>query len=158
MTVIVKRLANKKTRRETGLDYVTTGLNLLTPFGSGLIKEQKPFLPGQEELLRAELSRIQEIKSIAEANEREIGILSEAFMMLKDNSLSIKRSGSSVLSVVEIFEIKSLLLLMVRIRDLGGKLKLPEEFIPDDITGLLDTLDPGGDRLNTFYIYDSFSE
>ncbi len=158
MTVIVKRLANKKTRRETGLDYVTTGLNLLTPFGSGLIKEQKPFLPGQEELLRAELSRIQEIKSIAEANEREIGILSEAFMMVKDNSLSIKRSGSSVLSVVEIFEIKSLLLLMVRIRDLGGKLKLPEEFIPDDITGLLDTLDPGGDRLNTFYIYDSFSE
>ena len=158
MTVIVKRLANKKTRRETGLDYVTTGLNLLTPFGSWLIKEQKPFLPGQEELLRAELSRIQEIKSIAEANEREIGILSEAFMMLKDNSLSIKRSGSSVLSVVEIFEIKSLLLLMVRIRDLGGKLKLPEEFIPDDITGLLDTLDPGGDRLNTFYIYDSFSE
>ena len=158
MTVIVKRLANKKTRRETGLDYVTTGLNLLTPFGSGLIKEQKPFLPGQEELLRAELSRIQEIKSIAEANEREIGMLSEAFMMLKDNSLSIKRSGSSVLSVVEIFEIKSLLLLMVRIRDLGGKLKLPEEFIPDDITGLLDTLDPGGDRLNTFYIYDSFSE
>lgn len=158
MTVIVKRLANKKTRRETGLDYVTTGLNLLTPFGSGLIKEQKPFLPGQEELLRAELSRIQEIKSIAEANEREIGILSEAFMMLKDNSLSIKRSGNSVLSVVEIFEIKSLLLLMVRIRDLGGKLKLPEEFIPDDITGLLDTLDPGGDRLNTFYIYDSFSE
>ena len=89
MTVIVKRLANKKTRRETGLDYVTTGLNLLTPFGSGLIKEQKPFLPGQEELLRAELSRIQEIKSIAEANEREIGMLSEAFMMLKDNSLSI---------------------------------------------------------------------
>lgn len=158
MTVIVKRLANKKTRRETGLDYVTTGLNLLTPFGSGLIKEQKPFLPGQEELLRAELSRIQEIKSIAEANEREIGILIEAFMMVKDNSLSIKRSGSSVLSVVEIFEIKSLLLLMVRIRDLGGKLKLPEEFIPDDITGLLDTLDPGGDRLNTFYIYDSFSE
>lgn len=158
MTVIVKRLANKKTRRETGLDYVTTGLNLLTPFGSGLIKEQKPFLPGQEELLRAELSRIQEIKSIAEANEREIGMLSEAFMMLKDNSLSIKRSGNSVLSVVEIFEIKSLLLLMVRIRDLGGKLKLPEEFIPDDITGLLDTLDPGGDRLNTFYIYDSFSE
>lgn len=158
MTVIVKRLANQKTRRETGLDYVTMGLNLLTPFGSKLIKEQKPFLPGQEELLRGELSRIQEIKSIAEANEREIGILTEAFMMIKDNTLTIERSENSVLSVVEIFELKSLLLLMVRIRDLGGMLKLPEEFIPADITGLLDTLDPGGDRLNTFYIYDSFSE
>ena len=35
---------------------------------------------------------------------------------------------------------------------------LPEEFVPGDITDLLDVLDPGKDRLNTFYIYDSFSE
>ena len=33
-TVIVKRLANVKTRRETGLDYVVSAMNVLTPFGS----------------------------------------------------------------------------------------------------------------------------
>lgn len=157
MAVIVKRLANKKTRRETGFDHVVGAINILTPFGSRLIKEQKPFLPGQEEELRAELLRIGKMLDIAAADERSIGILQESFMMMKDNTFSLKRSGSAVLSVVELFELKSLLLLMDKVRETGEGLGIPAEFIPDDVTGILDVLDPGKDRLNTFYIYDSFS-
>ena len=158
MSENVRRLANKKTRRETGLDYVVGALNLLTPFGARLIKEQKPFFPGQEEELRAELKRVQRMVDIAAANEREISVLQETFMMIKDNSLTIERSARAALSVVEIFEIKSLLLLIDKVRKTADKVLLPEEFIPEDITELLDVLDPGKDRLNTFYIYDSFSE
>lgn len=157
MAVIVKRLANKKTRRETGFDHVVGAINILTPFGNKLIKEQKPFLPGQEDELRAELLRIGKMLDIAGTNERSIGILQESFMMMKDNTFSLKRSGSAVLSVVEIFELKSLLLLIDKVRSTGGGLGIPAEFIPDDVTGILDVLDPGKDRLNTFYIYDSFS-
>ncbi len=158
MAVIVKLFANKKTRQEAGLNYVASSLNLLTPFGIAIVKAQKPFLPGQEEALRAELLRVENILEVVRNNENEISVLSETLMMIKDNSLSIERSGSAALSVVEIFEIKSLLLLMDKVRETGEKLGFPAEFLPDDITGLLDTLDPGGDRLNTFYIYDSFSE
>ena len=154
----VKRLANVKTRKETGLDYVVSAVNLLTPFGTKQIKEQKPFVPGQEEALRAELDRVQVIMDIAEKNPKEIELLQETFMMMKDNTFTIERSGSSVLSVVEIFEIKSLLLQMEKVRSLSDKLSVPAEFIPDDTVKLLDTLDPGKDRLNTFYIYDVFSE
>ena len=154
----VKRLANVKTRKETGLDYVVSAVNLLTPFGTKQIKEQKPFVPGQEEALRAELDRVQVIMDIAEKNPKEIELLQETFMMMKDNTFTIERSGSSVLSVVEIFEIKSLLLQMEKVRSLADKLSVPAEFIPDDTVKLLDTLDPGKDRLNTFYIYDVFSE
>ena len=154
----VKRLANVKTRKETGLDYVVSAVNLLTPFGTKQIKEQKPFVPGQEEALRAELNRVQVIMDIAEKNPKEIELLQETFMMMKDNTFTIERSGSSVLSVVEIFEIKSLLLQMEKVRILAAKLSIPAEFIPDDIEKLLDTLDPGKDRLNTFYIYDVFSQ
>ena len=154
----VKRLANVKTRKETGLDYVVSAVNLLTPFGTKQIKEQKPFVPGQEEALRAELNRVQVIMDIAEKNPKEIELLQETFMMMKDNTFTIERSGSSVLSVVEIFEIKSLLLQMEKVRILAAKLSIPAEFIPDDIEKLLDTLDPGKDRLNTLYIYDVFSE
>lgn len=157
MAVIVKRLANKKTRRETGFDHVVSAINILTPFGNKLIKEQKPFLPGQEDELRAELLRIGKMLDIVGTNERSIGILQESFMMMKDNTFSLKRSGSAVLSVVEIFELKSLLLLIDKVRSTGGGLGIPAEFIPDDVTGILDVLDPGKDRLNTFYIYDSFS-
>lgn len=158
MSIAVKRLANQKTRRETGLDYVVSAMNLLTPFGTKQIKEQKPFFPGQEGALEAELLRIEKMVETAEAHSKEIGILQETFMMIKDNTFTIERSENSVLSVVEIFEIKNLLLLMDKIRGLSGKIELPAEFVPEDVTELLDVLDPGGDRLNTFYIYDSFSE
>lgn len=154
----VKRLANVKTRKKTGLDYVVSAVNLLTPFGIKQIKEQKPFVPGQEESLRAELDRVQVMMGIAERNPKEIELLQETFMMMKDNTFTIERSGNSVLSVVEIFEIKSLLLQMEKVRSLADKLSVPAEFIPDDTVKLLDTLDPGKDRLNTFYIYDVFSE
>lgn len=158
MTVIVKRLANQKTRRETGLDYVIGAMNLFTPFGTKIIKEQKPFLPGQEEELRLEFSRIKRMSEIAKANGKDISVLQESFMMMKDNTFSIERSESAALSVVEIFELKSLLLLMDKVKKLSEELALPEEFVPEDTTELLDVLDPGKDRLNTFYIYDSFSE
>ena len=158
MSEKARRLANKKTRNETGLDYVVGALNLLTPFGSRLIKDQKPFFPGEEEQLRAELERVQRMAEIADANEREITVLQETFMMMKDNSFTIERSAGAALSVVEIFEIKSLLLLMEKVRKTADRVLLPEEFVPGDVTELLDILDPGKDRLNTFYIYDSFSE
>ena len=153
-----RRLANKKTRSETGLDYVVSAINVLTPFGVRILKEQKPFMPGQEEELRAEFDRIQRMAEIAGANKREISVLQETFMMMKDNSFTIERSAGAALSVVEIFEIKSLLLLLDKVRKIADQVGLPEEFVPGDITELLDVLDPGKDRLNTFYIYDSFSE
>ena len=158
MSVQPKRLANKKTRNETGLDYVVNSMNVQTPFGFRLIKEQKPFFPGQEEELRAELARVQRMSEIAGANEREISVLQETFMMMKDNSFTIERSATAALSVVEIFEVKSLLLLIDKVRKTADRVLLPEEYVPGDITELLDVLDPGKDRLNTFYIYDSFSE
>ena len=154
----VKRLANMKTRKETGLDFVVSAINLQTPFGVKQIKEQEPFLPGEEEDLREELKRVQKMMDIAGAAPKDIGLLLETFMVMKDNTFSIERAKSSVLSVVEIFELKSLLLQMLKVRALADKLDFPKEFVPEDTEALLDVLDPGGDRLNTFYIYDSFSE
>lgn len=152
-----KRLANMKTRKETGLDYVVSAINLLTPFGTKQIKEQKPFFPGQEDALRKELNRIQSMMEIAAAHAAEIGTLQESLMALKDNTFSIERAKASALSVVELFELKSLLLQMEKIMKLAKKLDFPPELVPEDISALLDVLDPGGERLNTFYIYDSFS-
>lgn len=158
MAIVKQRLTNLKTRKETGLDFVVSAINLQTPFGVKQIKEKEPFFPGQEEALKEELMRIQKMMDIANASPKEIGLLLETFMVVKDNTFSIERAGTSVLSVVEIFELKSLLLQMEKIKNLAEKLSFPKEFVPEDTEALLDVLDPGGDRLNTFYIYDSFSE
>ncbi len=154
---MAKRLANGKTRSETGLDYVISGINLNTPFGKKRIQEKRPFFPGEEEALRKELDKIEDLMTLAERQKRLIDILQETFMEMKDCSFTIERSKSATLTVVEIFEVKSLLLQMKKIRELFADTSLPEEFQLEDTVALLDVLDPRGDRLNTFYIYDEFS-
>lgn len=153
-----RRLANMKTRQETGLDYVISEIELGTPFGKKIIKEKQPFFPGQEGELRRELDKIEEMIRLTEEHSRSIDILQETFMEMKDNGFTIERSKSAALSVVEIFEIKSLLLQMKKIRELFEDTGLPAEFVLEDTESLLDVLDPRGDRLNTFYIYDEFSQ
>lgn len=210
-----RRLANVKTRRETGFDYVVSALNLQTPFGIALARDIKPFFPGQEAELKEELSRVAHLMSYMETYPADYGKLTEAFMVTKDLTGSIGKSRKTTLSEVEIFEIKSMLLNTLAMRRIlygdardafipkalchtpdepvcgesphvasgetrpastEGKAsdfasagedqtpadaltpRIDEEFIPLDTEELLDILDPRKDRINTFYIYDDFSD
>lgn len=156
-----RRLANVKTRREVGLDYVMQSIDLNTPFGKRQLKEIKPFYPGQEDELKAELDKVERMIDFVNGNGRLIGQIQEIFMEVKDVAYSIERSENQTLSVVEIYEIKSLLLAMRRLLLLtvkDGTPLIPAEYVLADTTDLLDVLDPRRDRINTFYIYDEFSE
>ncbi len=156
-----RRLANVKTRREVGLDYVMQSIDLNTPFGKRQLKEIKPFYPGQEDELKAELDKVERMMDFVNENGRLIGQIQEIFMEVKDVAYSIQRSENQTLSVVEIYEIKSLLLAMRRLLLLtvkDGTPLIPAEYVLADTTDLLDVLDPRRDRINTFYIYDEFSE
>ena len=190
-----RRLANVKTRRETGLDYVMFNLDLNTPFGRKQLKEIQPYYPGEEEELRQELDRVERMIHFVRQNQNLTDKIQEVFMEVKDSSLTISRSGSTTLSTVELYEVKSLLLQMRQLRKLtmeheigdykgcrcveeirksGGVSDtvgaaeqpedgvpmvntVPEEYFLEDTEDLLDELDPRGDRMNTFYIYDEFS-
>ncbi len=187
-----RRLANVKTRKETGLEYVMFGLDLGTPFGKKELKEIKPFFPGEEDELRDELDRVEQMIHFVRQNKVLTEKIQEVFMEMKDPTLTIDRSASTVLSTVELYEVKSLLLQMRQLRKLtmehsAGDYKgahcvaecgnqsdvaeiagedagaavvntVPEEYFLADTEDLLDELDPTGDRLNTFYIYNEFSE
>ena len=154
-----RRVANVKTRAETGLDYVMTSIDLNTPFGKKILKETKPFFPGEEDLLRRELDKIEEMIFFVKENPGQVEIISETFMEMKDSSYTIERSKNNALSVVEIYELKSLLLQMRTLQQIFKKTdtNIPEEFVLDDTEELLNELDPRMDRINTFYIYDEFS-
>ena len=157
-----RRLANVKTRRETGLDYIMQSIDLNTPFGKRILKETKPFFPGEEDELRDELHKVEEMVGFVKKNSRLTDEIQQLFMEVKDVSYSINRAATQTLSVVEIYEVKSLLLSMRKLLQIGkkadGSLLIPEEYIPEDTTELLNILDPRQDRINTFYIYDEFSE
>ena len=154
------RLSNVKTRSETGLDHVMQSINVMTPFGKKRMKETVPFMPGDEDRLNDEFRKLEELLDLSGEKPQTVELLIETFMDMKDVVFTIERSKNNVLSVVELFEIKSLLLKMKRIIELletAGH-QLSEEFILIDTAELLDTLDPRKDRMNTFYIYDEFSE
>ena len=117
-----RRLANVKTRSETGLDYVMSQIDLNTPFGRTILKATKPFFPGEEEELRHELNKVEDMICFARENQRSIEMLSEAFMEIKDTTYTIDRSGRNTLSVVELYEIKTLLLMMRKIEQICSRL------------------------------------
>jgi len=156
-----RRLANVKTRTETGLEYIMQSIDLNTPFGKKQLKEIKPFFPGEEDELKEELDKVEKMVDFVQSNGRLVEQIQELFMEVKEVSHSITRAANQTLAVVEIYEIKSLLLGMRRLLQLtkkGDELFVPEEYILEDTTALLDVLDPRRDRINTFYIYDEFSD
>ena len=156
-----RRLANVKTRRETGFDYVMQNIDLNTPFGKKQLKDIKPFFPGEEDELRTELDKVENMVNFIRDNRKTVDQIQQLFMEVKEVSHSIDRSADQVLAVVEVYEIKSILLAMRRLLTLtvkGDHHLVPDEFILEDTTDLLDILDPRKDRINTFYVYDEFSE
>jgi len=157
---ILVRLSNVKTRSETGLDYVLNNINIITPFGRKIVKDITPFFPGAEKSLRYELDKLEQIVALVKDYPGKIELLLEAFMEIKDNSFTIGRTTNNVLTVVELFEIKSYLLQLKKLSELLADVShiIPREFVLYDTTNLLDIMDPGKERINTFYIYDEFSE
>ncbi len=183
-----KIFTNTKTREECGLDYVLHNLDIRTPFGRNKLNNITPYYPGEEEELRIRLGYNQDIIEFLTLNPLLLNKLLEVFMEIKDSSNTVERSGKTTLSTVELFDIKQLLLQMRQIlsitRDhIAGdyvgchsdidsvreenkainentekKGNVPDFFILEDTKKLLDVLDPRGDRLNTFYIYEEFSQ
>ena len=75
-----RRLANIKTRRETGLDYVMFNLDLNTPFGKKQLKEIRPYYPGEEEELKEELERVEQMIAFVKQNRTLTDKIQEVFM------------------------------------------------------------------------------
>lgn len=157
------RLFNPKTKNETGFDFVLNSLHILTHYGKKQLKALEPFEPGREEELRQELDKLEMTIGLLQKEADLSGLIGEVLYSIKDNTFTIERSGGNTLSVVELFEIKTFLLqidALIRYYKTAEekKIPLPQSFKLKDLKELLDILDPDGERVNTFYIYDSFSE
>ena len=157
-----KRLANLKTRAETGWDYVVSGLDIRTPFGKRTLKSIRPFFPGDEDALMEELDKVERMVSLLKENGTIRSRLDEQFMCLKNIDSTLERSSDFTLSAVEIFEVKSLLIytweigkLLRNAREAGAE--IDEELMPTELPELMELLDPRGDKTNTFYLYDEYS-
>jgi len=160
--------ANAKTKYETGFDYVVNCMNIITPFGRKALNQMLPFLPGQENLLREEYQRLGFILEFVKNAPKKTDAIIEILKEVKDLSFTIQRSDKDALSVVELFEVKSLLLKMDKIliilkdalakKETSTKIDFPKEYLLKDVTPLIKSLDPRNEGSETFYLYDEFSD
>jgi DNA mismatch repair ATPase MutS len=152
--------ANERTYREIGFSGVKAELRPRTPFGKKRAAEMRAFLPGEEAALEAEFDRLQDVRKMIAAHGDAAKRITGVFDEIKDISRTFERCFENVLSTVELFEVKLLLLRMEEFAAICGELgaALPDGFAPEDTGALLGALDPEDARMPAFYIYDLFSE
>ena len=143
------------------MGYVLDRLETITPYGKEYKDGLKPFFPGEEEGLIEELEIIEDfVKLIKEERIFFINI-KNIFYNIKDLRHSVKRAIEGyVLTLVELFENKNFILQLKKLKgDIdNSSFHFRKDMMINEIINLENTFDPRGEGLNTFYIYDEYSE
>ena len=153
-------LANTKSKEETGFEFVMNQLQTYSAYGSKALKAFEPFRAGSEDELNALFDDMDKLKAFVAGQPELTSEIIRCLWESKEMSLTLQRCMEDTLSVVELFEVKTFLLRSGRIREiLEDCLQMvPERYRLTVTTPLLDIMDPQHERMDTFYIYDSFSE
>ncbi|MDR1136595.1 MAG: hypothetical protein LBL49_10570 [Clostridiales Family XIII bacterium] len=154
------KISSERTKREIGFPEILAGISPSTPFGKKRMADMKPYLPGDEARLEGEFDRLEKICYILLAYKEETDKIISIFSHFKEISATFRKSKDEVLSTIELFEVKRFLLYTDELRSICERIgvDMPGSFLTEDTTELLSELDPEGNRLPTFYIYDFFSE
>ncbi len=155
---MARRFSNVRSRSQVDFEYIVNCIELITPFGKEALRNMKPFFPGQEESLKREFQLIEEMIQFGKTEKKKLVDLKLTLMPIKDIRFSVERTEKDTISTIELFEIKSALLIFEKLKEIFKGTNIPKEFEIIDTTDVLNKLDPRGDRLNTFYIYEEFSD
>lgn len=138
-----------------GFRYVVEQLEICSSLGRRVLYEM-PWLNTAEEI-QTELSRIEDVCGLLQKQDDSGNPEKVAckLMQVRDIRGTVKRVGTTcVLDDLELFELKSFALLADEIKDLVSAWKwvaLP------DLKPVIALLDPEGNRIPHFYIYDLYS-
>jgi dsDNA-specific endonuclease/ATPase MutS2 len=129
-------------------------INPLSPYGKAKKKEMPVYRPGQEDLLKNEYNLMAYLDNYY-VDRDVISMLNH----VKDITESIKRAESGeVLTAVELFEIKNFSLQTTRVHKTFRDNKFHDDIRIENLMDVLELLDPAGEKLNTFYVYDDYSD
>ena len=142
-----------------GIRYMYSTLNLYSPLSATILLESK--IETHSDKIAVLYSNLSEFKSLMEEGGK-LFVLKDKIAIqlshLKDIRNSLKRiSEGSVADDIELFEIKSLALINQQIKALLKEITINSFTLPD-LENVLNLLDPDGNRITSFYIYDSYSE
>ncbi len=146
-------------RKALGVQYVLDLLAPCSPYGAELARRPRAYGRQDREALLLEWQNLGILVHALQNQRRSIDKLKRLFMQVRDLRGTFARCEETVLSEVELFEVKrfllqlSLIVPLVREMQLGlSRITLTEE------TDVLDLLDPEGRRAAGFSIGDAYSE
>lgn len=151
---------DRQVREVVDLDYIIEKIQPKTPYGMEYKKSMKPYPVGTEKYLRQDLDLLESFITWSEDSEA----LSEVKRLLhyvKDIRYSLVRAkGDSVLSEVELYEIKAIVFTVKELlRSLeGSQLLGSHKTRLYRLEGLEAILNPEGENSQSFYLYDSYSD
>lgn len=146
----------EQTVKNINFDYIFDEIRPITEYGIKTKKESKPYLRGQENDLLKEFDRI----SLFVGSMERRNVI-DVLRHIKNIYETIERAkNNQVLDEVELYEIKNFLIqadkLYKCIKNTGAAAYEDLKITP--IPHLYEFLDPANERMNTFYMYDEYSE
>ncbi len=153
-------LSKTTTREAVGFSYVWDEIGPHTPYGAKLKRAFKPYMPGEEDALRGHLTDMSLVSEQICTDEKAVNAILNDLCELKEISLSVANSPTQILSIPELFNIKSFLVHSRKVRGMLRETigKVPRRYQLRDTDPLLDAMDPTGEYMDTFFVYDAFSE
>jgi len=146
----------ESTVKKVNFDYILNEIKPITEYGLKAKLGAKPFLRGQEADLKTEFDKI---RAFIELRQRRDII--DLLKHIKNILETIHRARSNqVLDEVELFEIKNFLISVDKmdkiLRGISNTSIKLLQLTP--LPQLYKKLDPACEKLNTFYIYDEYSQ
>lgn len=143
----------ESTIKNINFDYIFSEIKPITEYGIRVKTEAKPFRIGQEADLKEEFNKI---RAFIETPKRRDII--DVLKHIKNIYETLERAKSNqVLDEVELFEIKNFLIQTDRLNSSLRTLSI-EGLVLTPLPQLYEMLDPANEKINTFYIYDEYSE
>ncbi|WP_326911203.1 MutS-related protein [Sedimentibacter sp. MB31-C6] len=150
----MKIFMTDNTKKNINFDYIFNEVRPITEYGIKSKLEAKPFKKGQEADLKQEFNKI---RAFIETSKRRnvIDILRHTKNIIE----TIERAkNNQVLDEVELFEVKNFLIQVEKMeRILRGILSI-EDLKLTLLPHLFELLDPANEKMNTYYIYDEYSD
>lgn len=152
---------NKRDQITLDTDFVHSKIKVYTPWGKHLKSQLKPYLNHDMNALIEAYDILEGLIKHIEKNPRLFKSLRNVFKRIKTLDGTFKRIHSEeVLTVTELFEIKSFQFLIDEIEELLKPLDLEIPCVNDikGIHGVRKLLDPYDYGVKSFYVYDCYSK
>lgn len=147
-------------RENIGFEYIKSKMLPATPFGAELIKNIYPFDRDKRDTLKEELKNLNNLYQKYDNVKSDVNTIRRIFMQMKDVRGSTKFGRDNTLSDIELFEIKTLLMHMEKLKPLIERVSKEiglTGFDMEPVSDAVDILDPECRRIPSFAIYDDYS-